>query len=42
MQNETAYVELNDKLDLCSPAMRAIYDEVYREIARDQRKEDAE
>lgn len=35
-------LELNDKLELCSSAMQTIYDDVYREIAREQRKEDAE
>lgn len=35
-------IELNDKLEICSPAMRAIYKAINREIALEQRKEDAE
>ena len=38
---ENNTIELNDKLELCSPAMQAIYDEVYREITQEQQKEDA-
>ena len=39
---ENNSIELNDKLELCSPEMRAIYKAINREIAHEQRKEDAE
>ena len=42
MNHDGTHVELNDKLELCSPEMRAIYTAINREIARKQRKEDAE
>lgn len=42
MQGTKDTFGLNDRLELCSPEMRAIYTEIYRAIAREQRQEDAE